>query len=335
MRDDEARVRLRLDELRELAPVDAAEPRVEAAPARDAVDVDGDLGRRQLAQLVPGKCERALDLAEDLEVPRGQVRLRHGAGVEHGPLLRQVLARREALRVEAPLDELLLGLGAEERHRVPRLVWVRFAARPRSYVRVSGPDAEGYLQRMVSNDVAALSAGERCGGPLPTPKTRGIGPPLGLCLDERPVGEEVDEEAYERWRVEVGIPRWGREIDDSILPAEAGLTETHVSFTKGCYPGQEPIARQHYRGKVNRRLRVLDVEGEAVPGDADDVRVLEPAALGVAGLPDDEPSVVAYRGRHDAVRYQPEPAVRRVDRIGLALRPRVEPVDTAEQAGSV
>ena len=40
-----------------------------------------------------------------------------------------------------------------------------------------------------------------------------------------------------------------------MLPAEAGLTETHVDFGKGCYPGQEPIARQQYRGKVNRRLR--------------------------------------------------------------------------------
>jgi folate-binding protein YgfZ len=81
-------------------------------------------------------------------------------------------------------------------------------------------------------------------------------------LDERPAGEEADEEAYERWRVEAGVPRWGREIDDNVLPAEAGLTETHVSFSKGCYPGQEPIARLHYRGKVNRRLRRLVLDGE-------------------------------------------------------------------------
>ena len=66
-------------------------------------------------------------------------------------------------------------------------------------------------------------------------------------------------------------PAWGKELDDSILPAEAGLDETHVSFTKGCYPGQEPIARLHYRGKVNRRLRVLEVEGER-PGRRDPAR---------------------------------------------------------------
>jgi len=87
----------------------------------------------------------------------------------------------------------------------------------------------------------------------------------GEVLDERPEGEEVDENELERWRIESGIPRWGREIDERVLPAEAGLTETHVSFGKGCYPGQEPIARQHYRGKLNRRLRVLHVEGDDVP----------------------------------------------------------------------
>lgn len=85
-------------------------------------------------------------------------------------------------------------------------------------------------------------------------------------LDDRPAGDEVGEEELERWRIEAGIPRWGREIDEQILPAEAGLDETHISFSKGCYPGQEPIARQRYRGKVNRKLRVLDVEGDATPG---------------------------------------------------------------------
>ena len=85
-------------------------------------------------------------------------------------------------------------------------------------------------------------------------------------LDERPPGREVDTDEYERWRIEAGIPSWGREIDDRVLPAEAGLDETHISFTKGCYPGQEPIARQRYRGKVNRKLRVLELEGDAPSG---------------------------------------------------------------------
>jgi folate-binding protein YgfZ len=86
-------------------------------------------------------------------------------------------------------------------------------------------------------------------------------------LDERPPGDDASDEDVERWRIESRIPRWGRELDESILPAEAGLDETHISFTKGCYPGQEPIARQHYRGKVNRRLRVLEITGGAQAGD--------------------------------------------------------------------
>jgi folate-binding protein YgfZ len=76
----------------------------------------------------------------------------------------------------------------------------------------------------------------------------------------------LDAEQLERARVEAGVPAWGKELDDSILPAEAGLDETHISFTKGCYPGQEPIARLHYRGHANRRLRRLEVE-DAQPGD--------------------------------------------------------------------
>ena len=189
------------------------------------------------------------------------------------------------------------------------------ARRPRAFLRVAGPDAADYLQRMVSNDVEALAVGEACDALLLTAKARVIAPLRVLrrgeddflvltepelgdtvrtqllrtrfaakaeiepeeheswlvlggeeVLDDRPPGNEVGEEELERWRIEAGIPRWGREIDEQILPAEAGLDETHISFSKGCYPGQEPIARQRYRGKVNRKLRVLDVEGDATPG---------------------------------------------------------------------
>jgi folate-binding protein YgfZ len=84
-------------------------------------------------------------------------------------------------------------------------------------------------------------------------------------LDAEPPDELLPEDELERRRIEARTPRWGREIDDRVLPAEAGLTETHVSFTKGCYPGQEPIARLHYRGKANRSLRLLELEGRAEP----------------------------------------------------------------------
>src|SRR5262245_48301255 len=206
------------------------------------------------------------------------------------------------------------------------------APRPRAYVRVAGPDAADFLQRMVSNDVLALAPGESCEALLLTPKARVIAPLRVLrrgdddflLLTEPELGEtlrgrlvrarfaaraEVEPEAHEsvlvlagerppgalpaedygvaahelldepppagarpigpdeleRLRIAAGVPRFGREIDDRVLPAEAGLVERTVSFTKGCYPGQEPIARLHYRGRANRRLSVLELDADHAP----------------------------------------------------------------------
>jgi len=194
------------------------------------------------------------------------------------------------------------------------------AARPRAFVRVAGPDARDYLQRMVSNDVDALAVGDAVPALLLTAKARLIAPLVVwrrgdedfLLLTEPELGEtvrthltrmrlrarcEIEPEVHEAAlvfggegiatdfpgavevldseveptlsadelelrRIEAGVPRWGRELDDSILPAEAGLDATHVSFSKGCYPGQEPIARLHYRGHVNRMLQVVELGGE-------------------------------------------------------------------------
>jgi folate-binding protein YgfZ len=196
------------------------------------------------------------------------------------------------------------------------IVTNRVVRRPRAFLRVAGPDAADFLQRMVSNDVEALAASEACDALLLTPKARIVAPlrvvrradndfllstepELGesvrttllrarfaaKCevepeqhdawhvlggaevIDARPEGDEATEGEFERARIEAGIPRWGHELDERVLPAEAGLDETHISFTKGCFPGQEPIARQRYRGKVNRLLRSLRIDGNVAPGD--------------------------------------------------------------------
>ena len=189
------------------------------------------------------------------------------------------------------------------------------AERQRDYVGVRGPDAEDFLQRMLSNDVTEAP----CDALLLTPKGRIIAPMRVvrradddfLLLTERGLGEtvrsallrarfaakcEIEPEAHtsalvwdgdfsvaeeqldagaeptataddlERARIEAGVPAWGNEIDESILPAEAGLDRTHISFTKGCYPGQEPVARLHYRGHANRGLRVLRMDAPARRG---------------------------------------------------------------------
>jgi folate-binding protein YgfZ len=204
-------------------------------------------------------------------------------------------------------------------------VLIRSYHRPRSYVRVAGPDAADFLERMVSNEVASLAPGESREALLLTSKARVIAPFVVLrrdaddfvLLTEPDLGDVVrsqllrarfaakcevepeehtstivlgdgdgiptsdygvparelldageadaDAEELERLRIEAGTPRFGREIDDRVLPAEAGLVERAVSFTKGCYPGQEPIARLHYRGQANRRLAVLELEPDHVP----------------------------------------------------------------------
>ncbi|MGZ4800003.1 MAG: CAF17-like 4Fe-4S cluster assembly/insertion protein YgfZ [Acidimicrobiia bacterium] len=69
--------------------------------------------------------------------------------------------------------------------------------------------------------------------------------------------EGLDAEQYERDRIDAGIPRLGVDLDDSTIPQEAWLDRDSVSFTKGCYLGQELVARIDSRGHVNRVLRRL------------------------------------------------------------------------------
>ncbi|MFN2466837.1 MAG: folate-binding protein YgfZ [Gaiellaceae bacterium] len=206
----------------------------------------------------------------------------------------------------------------------------RVAERPRDYVRLTGPDAEDFLQRMVSNDV---SSGEVCEALLLTPKARviaplvvvrrgaedfllltepGLGPVVQATLARARLGARVEivqerhrsvvvlggsggipnrdygepaaelldadveptlpADELERLRIEAGMPAWGKEIDDRVLPAEAGLVERAVDFAKGCYPGQEPIARLRYRGHANRGLRRLRIETAESPAYDAEVR---------------------------------------------------------------
>jgi tRNA-modifying protein YgfZ len=76
----------------------------------------------------------------------------------------------------------------------------------------------------------------------------------------------VSEQSAECLRIEHGRPRYGIDLDDSVIPQEAALNERAVSFTKGCYVGQETVARLHYRGKPNRRLRGLRLSAPTAPG---------------------------------------------------------------------
>jgi folate-binding protein YgfZ len=115
------------------------------------------------------------------------------------------------------------------------------------------------------------------GGSIPTSD---YGVPAYELLDaDGPTIRPVDDGKLERLRILARTPAWGRELDDRVMPAEAGLEERAISFTKGCYPGQEPVARLHYRGHPNRGLRVLALEGDELP-DYDAELTLDGKAVG-------------------------------------------------------
>lgn len=79
--------------------------------------------------------------------------------------------------------------------------------------------------------------------------------------------ESVSEEVAECVRIESGRPRYGLDVGEDTIPEEAGLNERAVSFSKGCYVGQETVARLHYKGKPNRHLRGLRLSAPASHGD--------------------------------------------------------------------
>jgi tRNA-modifying protein YgfZ len=77
----------------------------------------------------------------------------------------------------------------------------------------------------------------------------------------------VSEQAAECVRIESGRARYGLDIDETTIPQEAALNERAVSFTKGCYVGQETVARLHWKGKPNRHLRGLRLSAQATTGE--------------------------------------------------------------------
>src|SRR5437763_12940069 len=117
-----------------------------------------------------------------------------------------------------------------------------------------GADVDGVAVQLVATDVGVdliCDAGDT--------------DPLASALRGRGA-VPVDEAAAEVLRVEAGRPRYGVDVDDGVIPQEAGLNERAVSFTKGCYVGQETVARLHYKGKPNRHLRGLRLSAPVATG---------------------------------------------------------------------
>jgi folate-binding protein YgfZ len=161
--------------------------------------------------------------------------------------------RRFLLRVKVELSLVAAG-------DVPPAVAVRMgngvladAARPAGSGSGSTVVAATVAGDLPGFDVLVLAEGARVGGELPA-----------LA--------RVDPAGYELVRVERRLPAMGAELDDTTIPAEAGehVIEASVSFTKGCYTGQELVARVDSRGNnVPRRIRTLRVDAADVPAGAE------------------------------------------------------------------
>jgi folate-binding protein YgfZ len=137
---------------------------------------------------------------------------------------------------------------------------------------LAGPELAEHESAMVALDGTALLA---AGVANPVPGYDLLGPADALRRARDYLLERgavpVSLEAYETARIRAGIPRFGADITPENFPAEAGVLERAVSFEKGCYPGQETVARMHYRGHPNKKLYRFELEPNPAeptePGD--------------------------------------------------------------------
>jgi tRNA-modifying protein YgfZ len=189
--------------------------------------------------------------------PRAFVRV---AGADAGDFLQRMVSNDvDALAVGDSCPALLLT--AKARLIAPLVVWRRGEE---DFLLLTEPE----LGDAVRTHLTRMRLRARCEIEPEKHESALVFGGAGIATDFPGAAEVLDaglaptltEDELELRRIEAGVPRWGRELDDRVLPAEAGLDATHISFTKGCYPGQEPIARLHHRGHVNRSLQVVELD---------------------------------------------------------------------------
>ena len=122
---------------------------------------------------------------------------------------------------------------------------------------LQGPDSVSVLARVALTSGALVVPADHTGEggfDLYLPESEG-------ALPDPIIGSETAETL----RIEAGIPKFGVDMDEKTIPLEAGLAESHISHTKGCYVGQEIIHRIYSRGHTNRELAGLVISGDSVP----------------------------------------------------------------------
>jgi folate-binding protein YgfZ len=164
-----------------------------------------------------------------------------------------------------------------------------FGANARGVVRAVFPDA------LIGDDMAPYASVSAATGAdalwiarVPDFGVEGyeiFGPPADLDAVRQKLSDEgaieVSQDALHVARIEAGRPEWGVDMDDSVLAQEADMDRLNaISYTKGCYTGQETVARVHFRGHVNRLLRGLRFAGPRVPPSGADVQDADGKVVG-------------------------------------------------------
>ena len=197
----------------------------------------------------------------------------------------RIFALRDALLIDSPPRARDGWMGMVHKYINPRVARYEDESASTRQIGIFGARARTALATAAGLDVAQLGALPRYGHvalDLPAGAIIARVPDLELEGYEIIVPESAFEPLWERlvtegatpaglaaWdiaRIEAGRPEWGIDMDDSTLPQEANFDELHaISYTKGCYVGQETVARVHFRGHVNRLLRGLVVSNGSVP----------------------------------------------------------------------
>lgn len=166
---------------------------------------------------------------------------------------------------------------------------------PWSALTVVGPGADDLEIDGVEHDMIASWAG--------VPVRDVFGPSLDADLLDLPV---ITDQTFAAVRIEAGVPKMGAELDESTIPAAAGIVDQSVSFTKGCYTGQELVARIDSRGNnVPKRLLSVVFAGDAAPA-IDTELIVDGKVVGIvtsASYSDQlqAPVALAYVGRNTEV----------------------------------
>lgn len=147
--------------------------------------------------------------------------------------------------------------------------------------RLVGASAAAVIAEVAPPYAGALMLGELEGAVVAAPAEGADA--LRLELERAVVnagGAVIDEAMWEALRIERGLPRFGVEVDKTLLPQEAALEKLAVAFDKGCYLGQEVVYMLEHRGRPKRKLVRLEIEGDRPADKGDPVTTVDGAVVG-------------------------------------------------------